>query len=185
MTGSSEPKRPLVVFIGPPGAGKTRLGKRVARILGAPFIDTDRLIVAQHGPIPEIFTSLGEPEFRRIERTIVAEALETEAVVSLGGGAVLNAETQAQLAARHVALITVSAEAVSSRIGGSKRPLARDMDAWAALVDSRRDLYERLATATWDTSSRPIDHIAAEIADWVADRARPASTSTIVTEEAP
>ena len=182
MTVGSATSRPLVVFIGPPGAGKTRLGTRVARILGAPFIDTDRVIVAQHGPIPEIFTSPGEPEFRRIEREIVAEALEKEAVVSLGGGAILSAETQAQLASHNVALITVSAEAVVSRIGGSKRPLTGDIAAWSALVDSRREIYERLATATWDTSSRPIDHIAADIADWVADRGRPASPST---EDAP
>jgi shikimate kinase len=181
VTVGSGTNRPLVVFIGPPGAGKTRLGKRVARILGAPFIDTDRLIVAQHGPIPEIFTSLGEPEFRRIEREIVAEALEQQAVVSLGGGAILSAQTQAQLTSHHVALITVSAEAVVSRIGGSKRPLARDMNAWSALVDSRREIYERLATATWDTSSRPIDHIAADIADWVADHGRPATPSTTST----
>ena len=55
MSVDSAATGPLLVLIGPPGAGKTRLGKRVARILGAPFIDTDRSIVAVHGPIADIF----------------------------------------------------------------------------------------------------------------------------------
>lgn len=162
--------RPLIVFIGAPGAGKTRLGKRVARLLATPFIDTDRVITRQYGPIPDIFGAHGEAEFRRIERAAVVEALGEDAVVSLGGGAILDPHTQVDLASHRVALVTVSAAAVAARIGGSKRPLSRDLDAWSALVASRRDIYERLATATWDTSSRPIDHIAAEIADWISNR---------------
>jgi shikimate kinase len=61
----------------------------------------------------------------------------------------------------------VSAEAVVSRIKGSKRPLLTDgVSTWAEILESRRAIYERLATRTWDTSSRPLDAIANEIADW-------------------
>ena len=159
---------PYVVVIGAPGAGKTRVGKRVARILRVPFIDTDRRIVTRHGPITQLFSTRGEEHFRKIERIEVARALKEGAVVSLGGGAVLDAETQAELAGLPVALMTVSAEAVAGRIG-EKRPLLRDggVEAWEKLVASRRETYERLATRSWDTSNRPIDTIAREIADWI------------------
>jgi len=160
---------PLLVLIGPPGAGKTRLGKRVARILGAPFIDTDRSIVAAYGPIAEIFAQQGESYFRAIERTMVAGALRECAVVSLGGGAILNHDTQSELASQRVALVTVSAEAIALRIAGSDRPLVSGVADWLALVAARRETYERLAKKTWDTSSRPIDAIAMEIADWVKE----------------
>lgn len=160
-----------VVLIGPPGSGKTRLGKRVARRLGLPFVDTDKRIVADHGSIAEIFSILGEPHFRRLEREAVIQALAEDAVVSLGGGAVLDEETQRDLAGRRVVLLTVSADAVASRITGGKRPLlAGGIDAWTALVESRRELYERLGDRVWDTSDRPLDAIAAEIAEWIVEQ---------------
>ena len=158
---------PHVVFIGPPGAGKTRLGKRVARLLGASFVDTDRRVVAKHGPIADLFSQHGEEYFRKLERAEVAQALLEDAVVSLGGGAMLNLDTQSELSRQRVVLVTVRPDAVASRIEKSNRPLAKDLDTWERLVESRRELYERLATRTWDTSDRPIDDIAAEIAAWI------------------
>jgi shikimate kinase len=155
-----------VVLIGPPGSGKTKLGRRVARALRLPFVDTDKRIVAEHGSIATIFATHGEPHFRELERATVATALSEDAVVSLGGGAILDPDTQADLAGRRVALITVSAEAVANRITGSKRPLVTSIESWQALVDARRETYERLASREWDTSRRPLDIIAAEIADW-------------------
>lgn len=161
-------------MIGAPGAGKSRAGKRVARLLKVPFVDTDRRIVQRHGPIAQVFATRGEEYFRSIERIEVARALKERAVVALGGGAVLDPSTQAELAGLPVALMTVSAEAVASRIG-DKRPLLRDggVEAWERLVAARRSTYERLATRTWDSSNRPIDAIAQEIADWVRTGAQP------------
>jgi shikimate kinase len=164
----TEAVRAHLVVIGAPGAGKTRLGKRIARLLRIPFIDTDKRIVAVHGPISQIFEEHGEAYFRGLEREVVAEALREVAVVALGGGAVLDPHTAAQLAGARVVQLTVSAEAVGERIGGNKRPLLKDgIEAWVRLVDSRRETYERLATRTWDTSTVPLDNLAAEIADWV------------------
>lgn len=160
--------RARLVLIGAPGAGKTRLGKRIARLLETQFIDTDKVIVAEHGAISEIFDRLGEAHFRGIERDVVARSLQRPAVVALGGGAVLDPDTQAALAGARVAQLTVSAEAVEKRIDGGKRPLLTDgVEAWVRLVDGRRDTYDRLATRSWDTSSVPLDDLAVEIAEWV------------------
>jgi shikimate kinase len=161
--------QPVVVLIGAPGSGKTRIGKRVARLLDVPFIDTDKRIVADHGSIAEIFAERGEPFFRELERAAIVEALHERAVLSVGGGAVMHPQTQQDFAEQRVVRLTVSPEAVVSRITGGKRPLlASGIDAWKQIVEIRRPVYEALADKTWDTSSRPIDHIAQEIADWVA-----------------
>lgn len=155
-----------LVLIGPPAAGKTRIGKRVARLLDLPFVDTDKLVVAEHGPIAEIFAEHGEPHFRALERAAVVKALETDAVVSFGGGAVLDPATQADLAGLPVLLLTVQPHAVAARLGNGKRPLAGDLDAWSALFESRRELYQRLAGHVIDSSDRPADDVAEEIATW-------------------
>ena len=158
---------PPGVLIGPMGAGKTRLGKRVARILGTGFQDTDRLIVAEHGPIPTIFDEHGEQHFRALEREAVAIALASDDVVALGGGAILHPETRALLASHRVVLVTVSAEAVAPRIGDGRRPLVRGgISDWERIFAERRPIYEELALLTVDTSHRPIDAIAQEVAAW-------------------
>jgi shikimate kinase len=151
------------------GSGKTKLGKRIAILLGKPFVDTDRMIVAQHGTIADVFANFGEDHFRALERVAVEDALAQDAVVALGGGAILSEQTQADLADRRVALIMVSAAAVAPRITGTKRPLLTGgIESWTRILDSRREIYERLATRVWDTSSRPLTAIAAEIADWAS-----------------
>ncbi|MDI2098064.1 shikimate kinase [Ruicaihuangia caeni] len=161
--------RPIAIFIGAPSSGKSKIGKRVARLLGSDFVDTDKRIVAVHGPITEIFASMGEPHFRELEREEVARALIEHAVVSVGGGAVMHPATRAALAGHRVVLLTTTAEAVASRLKGGNRPLLKDggVEAWKRLVEQRTPVYESLATRSWDTSKRPIDEIAAEIAEWL------------------
>jgi shikimate kinase len=155
------------VLIGPMGAGKTRIGKRVARILGTGFVDTDKVIAAEHGPIPEIFASQGEPHFRALERAAVVEALAGDDVVALGGGAILDDETRADLTSQRVVLVTVTSEAVAPRIADARRPLLRDgLTDWERIYAERRHLYEQLARFTVDTSHRPIDAVAKEVAAW-------------------
>ena len=161
----------VVVLIGAPGAGKTRTGKRIARLLDVPFIDTDRRIVADHGPIAALFESHGEPHFRAIERDVVAAALDETAVVTLGGGAVLDPDTQSRLEGYRVVQLTVSPEAVEARISGGKRPLIKDgIGAWISLVEGRRPIYDRLSQLTVDTSHRPLDGVAQQIVDWLGTK---------------
>ncbi|RLQ86537.1 shikimate kinase [Mycetocola zhadangensis] len=154
------------------GAGKTRIGRRVAKALDVRFLDTDKMVVAEHGQIAEIFETRGEAAFRDLERDAVAEALSERAVVSLGGGAVLHEDTQRALAHTTVVFLTVTAEAVAARINTSKRPLLKNGTGdWQRIYDERRTLYESLAVATFDTSNEPIERIAANIAIWAKGRA--------------
>ena len=170
-----------VVLIGAPGAGKTRTGKRVAAALGLPHVDTDKVFVAAHGPVADFFAAHGEAEFRRIERDLVAEALDSDAVVSLGGGAVLDDRTQALLADLPVVQLTSSPEAILERVAAepeqlAKRPLlaAGGLDdglaRWTALVAARKPIYDRLATVTIDTSHRTMTSVAEEVVAWLRTR---------------
>ena len=162
---------PALVLIGAPGAGKTRIGKRISRLLDLPFVDTDKRVVAVHGPIPRIFEEHGEPGFRVFERAQVALALTEHAVVSLGGGAVLNPQTQSELESLPVVQLTVRPEVVATRNIGAGRPLlAGGVDAWKALVAERAPIYDRLSDASFDTSSLPAERIADDIVRWLEER---------------
>ena len=160
---------PPVVLIGPMGAGKTRIGKRVARILGTGFQDTDRMIVAEHGPVAAIFDTHGEQHFRTLERAAVQRALAGDDVVALGGGAILDPDTATELSAHRVVLVTVTPAAVAARLGDGRRPLVRGGIAdWERIYAERRPRYEALARLTVDTSNRPIDAVAKEVAEWAS-----------------
>jgi len=157
-----------IVLIGPPAAGKSKVGKKLAKLLGKPFVDTDAIVVRDHGAITEIFAEHGEPHFRALERAAVLEALAQDAIVSFGGGAVLDEDTQRDLAGHVVILLDVDAEFVEDRIKqDGKRPLAPDIESWKRLVEARRPLYNRLADRRVDTANRPRDQIAQDLADWI------------------
>ena len=160
---------PVVVFIGAPASGKSKIAKRVAALLDVPRIDTDKVVVAEHGPIADIFDNAGEATFRAYERAAVKDALQQRAIVSLGGGAVLDPDTQNDLTTVPVVLLTVSDEAVASRISDPKRPLLRDgIEAWKKLVAARMPIYTELAWNTFDTSDGDLDAIAEDIVSWIS-----------------
>ncbi len=159
---------PRLVVIGPPGAGKSVVGRLTARLLSVPFVDTDRRIVKRHGAITSIFAERGEQVFREFERSEVQKALMEKCVVAVGGGAVIDEDTQKDLATARVAYITVSADAVRNRIRTPTRPLLRDgIDSWQKIMDDRRAIYERLATKTVDSTHRSAGSIAHELAEWI------------------
>jgi len=167
-------ERPALVLVGPMGAGKTSIGRRVAKALGEPFVDTDAAIQREHGPIPEIFREHGEPRFREIERETVAAALAAPGVVSLGGGAVLDPHTRADLERVPVALLTVSPQVVAHRIGaGAGRPLLDGEDPvarWTRILHERTPLYEQVADVEFDTSRGPLSEVVTAIVSWVQAR---------------
>ncbi|WP_091233367.1 shikimate kinase [Microbacterium sp. 3J1] len=166
---TSEAERLTLVLVGPMAAGKTSIGRRVARRLGVPFVDTDKRVAAEHGPIPAIFAEHGEARFREWERAAVATALDEDGVISLGGGAVTDADTRALLQRHPVVFLTVTPEAVADRIAGTGRPLLDGEDPlsrWRSIFEERRAWYDEVATTTFDTSRRPMQRIAEDIASW-------------------
>ncbi|MHC2999946.1 shikimate kinase [Microbacterium sp. HJ5] len=162
-----------VVLIGPMGAGKTSVGKRVARALEVPFYDTDAAVVRAHGPIEQLFAEHGEAHFRALERAAVEEGLAAGGVVSLGGGAVLDPATRADLACHRVVLLTVAPRVVAIRVRGSNRPLLEGgedtLTRWSRIYEERRPIYEELADATFDTSNGPLQNVVEKIVAWVHD----------------
>jgi len=154
-----------IVLVGPMGSGKSRVGQRLAASVDAPFVDTDQRIVERYGPIDQIFEREGEEYFRIIEREVVAEALLEEAVISLGGGAVLHEDTRADLADLPVVWLKVSPEAVAPRLAGGKRPLIANggIGAWKAILEERTPIYASLADLEIDTSRRSIARIVDDI----------------------
>src|ERR1700744_3150565 len=100
---------PAVVLVGPPGAGKSTVGRLLAQRWGVEFADTDDLVEARAGRvIADIFTSDGEPVFRALEREAVTEALATHTgVLALGGGAVQAEATREALSGDPVVLLSV------------------------------------------------------------------------------
>lgn len=83
-----------IYLVGFMGSGKTRQGELLARALKRPFVDTDRLIIEQHGlSISEIFERFGEPYFRTTELATLADlARRSSHVISVGGGTVVRDE---------------------------------------------------------------------------------------------
>jgi shikimate kinase len=170
MTGTA----PALVLVGPMGAGKTSVGRRVARALALPFLDTDAAIVREHGPIPDLFRAEGEARFRAIEREAVVRALAEPGVVSLGGGAVLDGRTRNDLAAHPVVFLSVAPHVIAHRIGGGNRPLLDGGDPvqeWQRIFDERKPLYDAVADVEFDTSRGPLSDVVASIVAWAKARA--------------
>ena len=156
--------RPRVVLVGPPAAGKTTVGRLLADRLSVPFVDTDDLVVARAGkPVGEIFVDDGEEEFRRLEADAVAEALTRDAVVALGGGAVLAEQTRTRLAGRPVVLLSASVPTSAGRVGLNRdRPLllGNPRQQLRALLDARLPLYREVAVAEVETDDRTPEQVA-------------------------
>lgn len=145
----------VVVLVGPMGVGKTTIGKKLARALKLPFIDTDALIVAEHGPIPEIFAQRGESEFRRLEEDAVNAALAEPAVVATGGGAVLSELTRSRLSKATVVYLSTDGRHMASRLANGNRPLLQNgIEDWRRIYDERKPIYEQVADLTVNTSNQ-------------------------------
>lgn len=151
MTGL-QPAAPRVVVIGPPGAGKTTIGKRLAARLEVGFRDTDTDIVHSTGrEISDIFANDGEPAFRELEEQAVETALrDHDGVLALGGGAVLSDKTRHRLAGQTVVFLAVGLAEGARRTGlSTARPLLAGVNPRAtfkALLDARTPLYRSVAT---------------------------------------
>ncbi|MEO3885836.1 shikimate kinase [Nonomuraea sp. B5E05] len=169
---SAKPSAGIVVLIGPPGSGKTTIGRLLAERLGVGFRDTDADVETVAGkPVSDIFVEDGEARFRELEHQAVRRALaEHDGILSLGGGAVLNEETQALLEGHHVVYLQVGLSDAVQRVGlGSARPLLvlNPRSRLKKLMEERRPVYERLAVTTVVTDKREPAELADEIAKGV------------------
>jgi shikimate kinase len=159
--------------MGPPGAGKSTVGKYLAREMGLQLIDSDRVIEEREGrSISEIFLSDGEEGFRKIEKEVVLEILSADnSIIALGGGSVLDVDVQKKLGSlERVIFLDVSISNAAPRVGFNKeRPLlmGNPRQQWLALMEKRRGTYEGLAKLTISTDNRKASEVAQEIFEQV------------------
>lgn len=157
---------PRLVLVGLPGSGKSTVGALVARSLDLEFRDTDTDIEAAAAmTIADIFITQGEAHFRDLERQAVSTALrEHDGVLALGGGAILDAETRADLATHTVVCLEVSLAAASPRIGlSAARPLlvGSPRKQWLELAQARKPLYDEVSTITISTDGHTPEQVCA------------------------
>ncbi|WP_097871944.1 3-dehydroquinate synthase [Streptomyces sp. rh34] len=184
---------PLVVLVGPMGVGKSTVGELLATRLGTTYRDTDADIVAEAGkPIAEIFYDEGEEHFRALERRAVEAAVAGHTgVLSLGGGAVLDAATRKLLAGRPVVYLSMDVDEAVRRVGlGAARPLlaVNPRRQWRELMDARRHLYEEVARTVVATDENTPEEVAQAIIDALElpeGQAAPGVENTGMTQQGP
>ncbi|MFJ9184386.1 3-dehydroquinate synthase [Streptomyces anulatus] len=184
---------PLVVLVGPMGVGKSTVGELLAARLGTTYRDTDADVVAEAGkPIAEIFYDEGEEHFRALERRAVEAAVAGHTgVLSLGGGAVLDAATRELLAGRPVAYLSMDVDEAVRRVGlGAARPLlaVNPRRQWRELMDARSHLYEEVARTVVATDEHTPEEVAQAIIDALElpeGQAAPGVENTGMTQQGP
>jgi shikimate kinase len=162
---------PRLVLIGPPGCGKSTVGAALANKLSIEFVDTDNQIETSYGrKISDIFVDKGEAFFRELEFAALAESLQiSDCVLSLGGGAPIAPRAQELLKSctSPIFYLDVSLAVAAPRVGFNRdRPLllSNPRAQWQALAETRRPIYESLATFVIKVDSMSVEEVVNEIA---------------------
>jgi shikimate kinase len=162
---------PNLVLVGPMGAGKSSLGRRVAERLGLAFVDVDRVIEERAGAaIPLIFEHEGEAGFRAREQALLAELLQGRGqALATGGGAVLSAASREAMRARgFVVHVRVGLEQQLARLARDQgRPLLAQGDrrqTLQALAQVRDPYYAEVADLVFDSDHLTADQAARRLA---------------------
>lgn len=174
-----------IFLVGPMGSGKTAVGKKLARLLGMPFVDSDLEIERRTGvDIPLIFDKEGEAGFRLREREAIADLTAREGVVlSTGGGAVLAPENRALLRERGTTVyLETSVAQQTARVRRSdNRPLlagAADPGArLAELMAQRAPLYAEVAAVTVPTDGGQVREVVRRVVEGLRVRGYPVPPS--------
>ncbi len=168
---------PNLVLVGPMGAGKTSIGRRVAERLGLEFVDADQWIEARMGvPVRTIFDLEGEAGFRRREREALAALCSGSGrLVATGGGAVLDPENRALLRrSGFVVWLRVTVERQLERLARDRsRPLLAAPDRrerLASLAAQRDPLYAEVADWIFEADGRKVGAAAERLAAALAQR---------------
>jgi len=173
-----------IVIIGMMGAGKSTVGKRVAHFLNLEFVDSDDEIELAAGmPIPDIFETHGEEEFRAGETRVIARLLRTrpDAIISTGGGAFMDPATRANIADKAICVwLKADVELLFERVSRrNTRPLLHTADPFGtlkALVDERYPIYAE-ADVTVMSHEATHEQIASEIIAALAEHLSPTAKS--------
>ena len=166
-------KHPQNLFlVGPMGAGKSAVGRQLARLLHLDFVDSDEEIESRTGvDIPFIFEKEGEAGFRKREAKVIEDLSQRDGIVlATGGGAVIDPRNRNHLGARgYVIYFQTSVEPQLARTRkGRERPLLANSDPRAvleALMATREPLYREVADLTVETDGRKVRAVANEILD--------------------
>lgn len=159
-----------IVLIGPPGSGKSTVGRALSKSLGRSLIDTDALIEEKtKRKITEIFVDEGEVFFRELEASVLGEVLSQDnQIISLGGGAPVNEVSQKVISESDslVVFLDVSLATAAPRVGFNRdRPLllGNPRAQWQTLYDLRRPIYEKLANIAIKVDGKSVDAIVTQI----------------------
>jgi shikimate kinase len=166
-------KQPRNIFlIGPMGAGKSAVGRQLARMLHLDFLDSDDEIESRTGvDIAFIFEKEGEAGFRRREARVIDELSQLDGIVlATGGGAVIDPDSRSRLGARgYVVYLCTSVEQQLKRTSrGRERPLLENADPAVVLdrlMTERDPLYREIADLVVNTDGRRVQTVAREIHD--------------------
>jgi shikimate kinase len=159
-----------IFFVGLMGAGKTTVGRYLAKNLGLDFYDTDQEIEKRTGVrVPTIFEMEGEAGFRKREVSMIDELTQLPNIVlATGGGAVLSADNRQHLASRgHVIYLRASVQDLFLRTRFDRnRPLLQNNNPKAKLEQlfaERDPLYLEVADNIVDTGNQPVINIVQQI----------------------
>ena len=154
------------------GAGKSAVGRQLARMLHLDFVDSDEEIESRTGvDIPFIFEKEGEVGFRKREATVIDDLSQQEGIVlATGGGAIMDPQNRNHLGARGfvIYLHTSVDQQLSRTRKGRDRPLLQTDDprtVLEALMAIREPLYREIADMTVDTDSRKVRDVVNEVLD--------------------
>jgi shikimate kinase len=157
-----------IVLVGVPGAGKTTVGKLLAKELDFKFFDSDQVIETKAGKsVSDIFTQDGEPAFRKLEHDVITELLDsTDSVLALGGGSLGNTETRNNVQQATVVWLVAGLAQAVDRVGMNRnRPLllGNVRGQLADLMTAREPLYKEVADVGVDTSKLIPSEVVTEI----------------------
>ncbi len=167
-------ERRNIILCGFMATGKSAVGQRLAGIIDYDFLDMDTLIEAETGmSIPQIFSTRGEPAFRKLESQMTEHLAERQrCVIASGGGTIAN-QQNLEVLQRNGIVITLTADpqVILSRIGtGDDRPMLRGnnkLERIAMLMEQRAEAYAK-ADIIVDTSSKSIE----DVVQFILDRLR-------------